>query len=246
MTVSRIALVGDFDAEKTAHRGIQRCFELAEASPPFALKPTWIGTETIGLYPEALFKEFQGFWCVPGSPYRNFDGALKAITWAREREIPFLCTCGGVQHALLEFARNVLKLKDAEHTEISQDTAFPLLNKMQCSLVEKSQEVIVVDGGEFRRYYGADSGDEMFHCSYGLNPKYEHLFEGTALRIAARAENGEVRAIELLGHPFFVGALFQPERNALAGSVHPLIRAFFAACTPGGGRSLNESFQHVA
>jgi len=62
---------------------------------------------------------FDGFWCVPASPYRDIDGALRAIRFAREQRRPFLGTCGGFQHAVLEYARNVLGWADAEHGELA-------------------------------------------------------------------------------------------------------------------------------
>jgi CTP synthase (UTP-ammonia lyase) len=143
--------------------------------------------------------------------------------------VPFLGTCGGVQHAILEYARNAIGLKEAEHAEDHPGTSFPLLQKMECALVEKSQRIIAIESSEFRRMYGADSGLEDFHCSYGLNPRFEHLFRNTDLDIVARSDNGEVRAIALRDHPFFIGTLFQPERRALRGELHPVVKGFFAA-----------------
>jgi CTP synthase (UTP-ammonia lyase) len=96
--------------------------------------------------------------------------------------------------------------------------------------VEKSQKVRVISSGRFREIYGADSGLEGYHCSYGLNPAFESLFKGSELDVVARSEDGEARAVMLRGHPFFVGTHFQPERAALMGSLHPLVQAFFKAC----------------
>jgi len=230
MNRAQIAVIGDFDAEKIAHQAIEACFRLAQDSTSLPVERTWIATQSIVPGEEGAFRNFQGIWCAPGSPYRNTEGALWAITYARTRATPFLGTCGGVQHALLEYAHNVLGLKEADHAEINPATDFPLLQRMQCSLVEKSQRILVVSGTQFAKRYGAESGLEDFHCSYGLNPKFEHLFRGGPLEIAARSDNGEVRAVTLRGHPFFVGTLFQPERKALTGALHPLVNAFFATC----------------
>ena len=172
---------------------------------------------------------------MPASPYRNTNGALWAIQQARIHSIPFLGTCGGYQHALLEFARNVLGLNNAGHTEIDAATPLPLLDRMHCSLIEQSQKIIVTDD-TFRTMYGADSGLEGFHCSYGLNPKHECVFAESAMRIAARAADGQARALRLEGHPFFIGTQFQPERQALAGSLHPLVEAFLSAAVAAGLR----------
>jgi CTP synthase (UTP-ammonia lyase) len=225
-----IAVVGDFDPAKIAHQGVEQSFELARASSAPPVEPLWVATKDIVPGDEKAFGSFQGIWCVPGTPYVNMDGAFWTVTYARTRRKPFFGTCGGMQHALIEYARNVLGLKDADHAETNPGTSFPLLHRMKCSIIEKSQSVVVAPGTRFRDWYGADSGEEGFHCSYGLNPEYERLFQGGALEIAARSEDGEVRAVVLRGHPFFVGTLFQPERRALAGSLHPVVKAFLDAC----------------
>ena len=226
---ARIALVGDFNSDVLAHQAIQRCFETAKESG-LDLEPVWTATETLRPFDEGALKQFSGIWCVPASPYRNTDGALWAIRFARTRGVLFLGTCGGYQHALLEYARNVLGLKEADHAEINEQARLPLLSRMQCALVEKSQKVMVTSAGRFREIYNADAGMEGYHCSYGLNPALEHLFNGSELEVVARAEDGEARAVMLRGHPFFVGTHFQPERAAMTGSLHPVVQAFFEAC----------------
>ena len=111
---------------------------------------------------------------------------------------------------------------------LGTETIVPLVYRMPCSLIEQEQEVTAT-AQSFREIYGASSGMEGYHCSYGLNPDYEKLFEGTELHIVARAADGQARAFQLQGHPFFIGTQFQPERRAVAGSLHPVITAFFAA-----------------
>jgi CTP synthase (UTP-ammonia lyase) len=225
-----VAIIGDFAPRIVAHQSIDECFRLATESPySLLIERKWIPTENILSSDGGQLKDFAAIWCVPGSPYRNTDGALWAIQFARTHRVPFLGTCGGFQHALLEYARNVLHLRDAAHAETDPETSFPLLHRMQCSLVEKTQKIMPEPGSRFREFYGADSGTEGFHCSYGLNPKFESLFKNGPLRISARSEDGEVRGIELRDHPFFIGTLFQPERRALQGELHPIIAAFFKA-----------------
>jgi len=176
-----------------------------------------------------MIQELDGVWCVPGSPYRNTAGALWAIQFARTRLIPFLCTCGGFQHALLEFCRNVLGMPLADHEELNPRAELLLLTRLQCSLVEKSEGVLLTGLGKFGKYYESGSGVEVYHCNFGLNPSREHLFQKSPLRVVARAANGEVRAVELEAHPFFVATLFQPERRSITGGIHPVVREFFAA-----------------
>jgi CTP synthase (UTP-ammonia lyase) len=226
---ARIALVGDFSRDVLSHLAIEKCFALSRQGGSTLVEPVWVPTQDIIEGDERIFREFQGIWCVPASPYRNTAGALSAIKYARTRPLPFLGTCGGFQHAMLEYARNVLGLKNAGHAEITPDSTLPLVSRLECSLVEKSQTIIVTDGKRFKQWYGADSGIEGFHCSYGLNPEFERLFNHGPMEVVARSADGGVRAMALRGHPFFVGTLFQPERKALQGSVHPLVKAFFAA-----------------
>jgi CTP synthase (UTP-ammonia lyase) len=235
-TTARIALVGDFNPEVVAHQAIQRCFELGKEFG-LALEPVWTGTETLQTGNAAALKQFGGIWCVPASPYRNTEGALWAIQFARTHGVPFLGTCGGYQHALLEYARNVLGVREADHEEINAQASLLLLSRMECALVEKSQKVLVTSSGRFREIYGTDARLEGYHCSFGLNPAFEHLFKGGDLEVVARAEDGEARAVMLRGHPFFVGTHFQPERAALKGSLHPVVQAFFEECVKtGAGR----------
>jgi len=226
---ARVGLVGDFNPDVLAHQAIQLCFEIAKGMG-LGLELVWTGTETLKPGDEGLVKRFSGIWCVPASPYRNTDGALWAIQFARTRRVPFLGTCGGYQHALLEYARSVLGLKDADHEEINAQATLPFLSRMQCALVEKSQKVVVMSPGRFHEIYGTDAAMEGYHCRYGLNPAFEHLFRGRELEVVARSEEGEARAVMLRAHPFFVGTHFQPERAALKGSLHPIVHAFFNAC----------------
>jgi CTP synthase (UTP-ammonia lyase) len=217
-----IALIGDRDLKILAHQAIEKSLGLVGATF------SWIGTEEI-IEPRQLLGAYRGIWCVPGSPYRNTDGALAAIQFAREMRVPFLGTCGGFQHALLEYGRNVLGLAHASHAEIEPAAAEPLIAPLACALVEKTGRIHLVPRTRLHHIYGADVATEGYHCSYGLNPRYEALLSDSPLTIDARDDNGEVRGVELDGHPFFIATLFQPERAALAGKRHPVIQAFVEA-----------------
>jgi CTP synthase (UTP-ammonia lyase) len=174
---------------------------------------------------------------VPGSPYADTEAVLDAIQWARTEGVPFLGTCGGFQHALLEYVRHVLGRGNAAHAELEPNAAFPLIAPLACPLVETSQRISSTGQGAFARHYG-QARTEGFCCSFALNPAYASLLDGTDLEVVARSEDGQVRAIELRGHPFFIGTLFQPERAALKGELHPLIRAFVQAAS---GRRAGQS-----
>ena len=227
METIRIALVGDFSPQVVAHRAIDASMRLARAEARFEAQ--WLHTTAIRPRDERVFDSFHGLWCVPNSPYASTEGALWAIEWARTRRVPFLGTCGGFQHALLEFVRHVLGRAEAAHAELDPGAAFPVVAPLACALVEKSERVRATGRGRFAEWYG-EARDEGYCCSFGLNPACERLLENSALEVAARGGTGEVRAVELGGHPFFIGTLFQPERSALnGGEVHPVVQAFLRA-----------------
>jgi CTP synthase (UTP-ammonia lyase) len=97
------------------------------------------------------------------------------------------------------------------------------------------QPVIAVPGSRIASLYGAGEIRVGYHCNFGFNPKFEKDFELAGMRVAARDTAGEVRAMELAGHPFFIGTLFQPERLALRDTNSPLVEAFVRAATAFAG-----------
>jgi CTP synthase (UTP-ammonia lyase) len=222
----RIALVGDFNPEVTAHQAIPRA--LALAADGADVQPEWLGTE---LARYADLESYSGFWCVPASPYLSMDGALRVIRFARENDRPFLGTCGGCQHAVLEFARNVLNISAAGHKEDDPATAEPVITNLACSLVEASETLRPVKGTRFHEIYGTDEIRETYHCSYGMNPDYVPRLVQGGLRVGVLGPQGEARAVELTTHRFFLATLFQPERSSLSGKQHPVITAFAAAAS---------------
>lgn len=224
-----IALVGDYDPHITAHRAIPLALNSAARELGRDLKCAWVDTRNIQA--PAKLHAFDGIWCTPGSPYRNMDGALLAIRYARENQTPFLGTCGGFQHALVEYARNQLGWADADHAESSPGAQRTVISALSCSLVEARGGIELLAGSIIARSYGQQRITEGYRCSYGLNPQFEPELLSGPLIASGRDENGEVRAVELHGHPFFLATLFQPERAALAGNPVPLARTFVQACS---------------
>lgn len=224
----RVALVGDYNPAVIAHQAIPEALRLAGLQAGHDVEGVWLHTASI-VDPAAQLRDFEGIWCVPGSPYANADSAVEAIRYAREQGRPFLGTCAGFQHALLEYARNVGSLHEAAHSEDNPEAACRLISPLSCALVEKSGDILLKEGTRIYRAYGKARITEGYHCNYGLNREYEPLLFGDGLRPTAHDLSGEVRAVELSGHPFFVATLFQPERAALRGEVPPLVASFVAA-----------------
>jgi CTP synthase (UTP-ammonia lyase) len=229
MKPHRIVLIGGYNPVVTAHRAIPKALDFAGAQVGKSIEGVWVGTATLGPDVSRQLADFDAVWCVPASPYANTEGALAAIRFARETQRPFLGTCGGFQHALLEYARNVLGLREAEHAESTPDAPLPFIAPLSCSLVEKSGTIALEKGSRLREIYRTALVDESYHCNFGLNPRYANLLEGGPLRVCGRDQAGDVRAVELKDHPFFIATLYQPERAALQGKSHPLINAFVAA-----------------
>jgi CTP synthase (UTP-ammonia lyase) len=229
MTAIRIGLIGDHDPGVTAHRAIPLALELAGTQHGVPVAFEWIGTETLAGGVTTALAGCDGFWCVPASPYRSEAGALRGIRFARESRRPFLGTCGGFQHAVLEYARNVLGLGGAAHAETAPGAPEPVITPLSCALVEASGAVVLAPRSRLAGIYGAAQVEETYHCRYGLNPEFERRLVAGPLRVVARDSAGEVRAMELIDHPFFVLTLYQPERAALSGKAHPLVNAFVAA-----------------
>ncbi len=223
-----VALVGDYDPTVIAHQAIPEALRLAGLQAGDDVEGVWLHTVSI-TDPAAQLRDFAGIWCVPASPYANADGALEAIRYAREHGFPFLGTCAGFQHALLEYARNVCDLREAAHAEDNPEAVCRVISPLSCSMVEKSGDILLKEGTRIYQAYGKPRITEGYHCNYGLNREYEPLLFGGSLRPTAHDLSGEVRAVELSGHPFFVATLFQPERAALRGEVPPLVASFVAA-----------------
>jgi CTP synthase (UTP-ammonia lyase) len=219
----RVALVGDYNQSVIAHQAIPEALRLA-AGREQSIESVWIHTASIR-DAAADLAGFDGIWCVPASPYASMEGALDAIRYARESRRPFLGTCGGFQHAVVEYARNVCGLQDANHAETHPGAAVLVVSRLSCPLVEETEEIVLQDGGKLKGAYGVERITEGYHCNYGLNREYETLLFRNGLRPTAHTPGGEVRAVELSSHPFFVATLFQPERRALRGEVPPVVSA---------------------
>jgi CTP synthase (UTP-ammonia lyase) len=225
--MTRIALIGDFDPSVAAHQAIPLALQLAAAQLDTDVQQVWLATDNI--HSAADLTGFAAIWCVPASPYRSMDGALTAIRHAREQGIPFLGSCGGFQHAILEYARHVLGWQDAEHGETAPMAERAVIAPLSCTLVETRAEVRFVAGSQLAAIYGQASAMEGYRCRYGLNPAFASELTSGPLQATAFDEDGEVRAVELNGHPFFIATLFQSERAALQGQCPPLARALVQA-----------------
>ncbi|MGH3247540.1 MAG: CTP synthase C-terminal region-related (seleno)protein [Trebonia sp.] len=226
--ISRIALVGDRSANVRAHARIPVIIDALLAREGIALDPYWVATPDVGA---CDLSGFDGIWVMPGSPYDSTEGALAAVRTAREQRIPFLGTCGGFQHALIEYARDVCGLKNVENAEVTPDAEEHIIVSLECSLMGHEEAVMVVPGTLAAKISGPGRRTERYHCNYGLNADYLEALTSGGLRFSGFDDSGRVRIMELPGHPFFMGTLFQPELQGDGTQPHPIIRALGVAAT---------------
>ncbi|MGX9741355.1 CTP synthase C-terminal region-related (seleno)protein [Pseudocitrobacter corydidari] len=222
----RIALVGDYNPDVTAHQAIPLAIDDAAAVLDIPVDYHWLATSDIHSTDDLA--EFDAIWVVPASPYKNSEGAFLAIRYARENSLPFLGTCGGFQHAVIEYARNVMGWDDAAHAETDSEGRM-VIAPLSCSLVEKTDTIELRTNTLIARAYGRDEITEGYHCNYGVSEEFAAALQDQPLRVTGWDEEGEIRAVELVTHPFFVATLFQHERNALEGRPAPLVQAFLYA-----------------
>ncbi|WP_234426569.1 glutamine amidotransferase-related protein [Streptomyces niger] len=244
--VARIALVGDRSPGVLAHGRIPALLDALARRDGLVLDAYWIPTPDAEL--AGALDGFDAVWLVPGSPYRSEAGAIAAVRTAREQGIPFLGTCGGFQHALLEYARNVCGLTRAGHAENQSATDDLLIVPLACSLRGHEGAVEVMPGSLAERVLGAERTVEQYRCSYGPDPAHLDVLRAHGLRFSGVDEGGagsgaeaavadggpagrqrEVRMAELPDHPFFLATLFQPELAGDGTRPHPAVRALAAA-----------------
>jgi CTP synthase (UTP-ammonia lyase) len=222
-----IALVGDRSPSVRAHARIPLLVDALRRRDGVVLDPYWIPSEEAGA--DGALDGFDGIWIVPGSPYRDPEGAIAAARTARERGIPFLGTCGGFQHAAVMLARDLAGIPDAAHAEYD-GPGEPVVVALECSLVGHEGAIHYTPGSRIAAIMGVERSLERYHCSYGIDQPYIERLEAHGVRFTARDDAGDVRAMELPGHPFFLGTLFQPELAGDGTRAHPIVRAFAAAC----------------
>lgn len=186
----------------------------------------WLPTKTLENDVESVISRFDGLWCAPGSPYNSMDGALNAIKFARENNYPFIGTCGGFQHVILEYARNILNFKDAQHAEYDPYASKLFISALTCSLVGKTLKILIDKNSKTYGFYNKTEIEEQYYCNFGLNPEYQKLIDEGGLKVVGADELNEARIVELSQKRFFISTLFVPQLNSSPETPHKLIIEF--------------------
>ncbi|RYG03726.1 MAG: CTP synthase, partial [Chitinophagaceae bacterium] len=184
-------------------------------------------------------QNLDGLLVAPGFGHRGVDGKIIAVKYARENKLPFFGICLGMQMAVIEFAQNVLQLKDAHSTEMRPDTPDPVIDLME------EQKQITTKGGTMRlgaypcelkdgslakAIYGTNMISERHRHRWEFNNSYLTKFEEAGMRASGKnPESGLVEIIELPEHPFFIGVQYHPELKSTVENPQPVFVGFVKA-----------------
>jgi CTP synthase (UTP-ammonia lyase) len=218
-----VGVIGDFNPASETHKATNLSFTHSASSLKAEVNLEWVPTPSLEEHTEDRLERFDALLCAPGSPYKSMKGALNGIRFARENNRPFLGTCGGFQHAVIEYARNVMGILDAEHAEEHPEAPNPYITLLACSLVGRVEEVKLVHGSHAFTVYGRPSTTERFYCSYGLNPLRRKELEEAGLQFPGFDVNGEARILELPKARFFLATLFVPQTSSTPSRPHSMI-----------------------
>lgn len=226
----KLAIIGDFKPDNSTHTGTNQALQHAAQYAGISLDFKWIPTDNIdGIFNE-IIAVYDAFLIAPGSPYKDMKAVLRIIQYARMHGRPVLGTCGGFQHMVIEFARNVLHIEDAEHAENDPYASKLVINPLSCNLKGDPLEITITDDNSLVfQICGSYTLVEKYYCNFGLNTDYQNEINAAGFRIVGTDATNEVRILELEAHPYFIATLFIPQMNSSPDAPHPLITAFLKA-----------------
>lgn len=245
----KIAFVGKYVDLKESYKSLTEAIIHAGAALDTRVELQWVDSEKLeNLESAEAFKNVSGILVAGGFGYRGVEGKIKAIHYARENKIPFLGICLGMQLALVEFARYVLKIEDANSSEFDDKCSNPIVylidEFMDASGKKQIRTAKTPLGGTMRLgsyeckvkpnsllakvYNNAKNIKERHRHRYEANPKYRKEFEDKGLIVSGESE-GLIEAVELNNHPFFLAVQFHPEFTSRLERVNPVICGFIKA-----------------
>lgn len=241
---AKIAMVGKYFSTgdftlSDAYLSVIESIRHAASRFDIKAKISWIDSAQIEKEGTELLAGFDGIVVPGGYGSRAVEGILSAIKYARESKTPYFGLCYGMQQAAIEFARNVCNMKDANTTEIDPKTKHPIIHVMEAQkdLVKYhklggtqrlgSWEWKAKKGTKFADAYKSLTGSDRHRHRYEFNNEYRKALEEKGMIISATTKDDElVEALELKGHPFFLGVQFHPELKSRPLAPHPLYMAF--------------------
>jgi CTP synthase len=236
-----IAIVGKYVKLPSAYLSISEALNHAAASLETSLTINWVDSEDIEKLGAKMFLERIDGIIVPGGfGTRGIEGKIKAIQYARETRIPFLGICLGMQCAVVEWARNVMKITNATSEEWDSTSPNQVIT---LSPNQKDQNILggtmrlgayrclLRDGTQTQWLYQRESAYERHRHRYEFNNKFLRLFNASGYKVSGVSPSGNlVEIIEYPAHPFFIGTQFHPEFLSRPNKPHPLFLGLLQAC----------------
>lgn len=232
-----IALVGKYVELPDAYKSINEAFIHAGAANECKVNLKYVHSELItDENVSDKLKDFDGVLVAPGFGGRGIEGKLTTIRYVRENKVPFFGICLGMQCCVIEFARNVMGMKDAHSTEMDENTKFPVISMMS------EQKNITMKGGTMRlgsydcnltkgslayKIYGKSKISERHRHRYEFNNQFQKEFEKNGMSLTGiNPETGLCEIVEINSHPFFIGVQFHPELKSTVEAPHPIFVKF--------------------
>ena len=222
----KIGIIGDYDLERASHKATNEALKHSADYLKINIEIQWLPTQSLERDVEKSVCIFDGLFCAPGSPYKSMRGAIKAIQFARENDYPFIGTCGGFQHAVIEYAQNKLGLTEAKHIEYDPNGSNLFITALSCSLIGETRRILINKNSKVYKFYNKTEVEERYNCNFGLNPDNQKLLDEGGFKVVGTDEKGEARILELTQNKFFIATLFQPQLSSLPTNPHKLILAY--------------------
>ena len=257
----RIAIVGKYLDLLDAYKSLVEAVVHAGIHTRTKVLIDYVDAQTLTTEGTGALADVSAILVPGGFGERGFEGKILAVQYARENNVPYFGICYGLHAALIEFARNVAGVTDANSTEVDADTKDPVIGLVTEWLdregqVEQrsgeegyggtmrlgSQTCVLSQGSIARELYAAEQVDERHRHRYEVNNDYIQRFEQLGLRVAGRSVDGSlVEMIEIDSHPWFVACQFHPEFTSSPLTSHPLFKGFIEAALRYAGAAPLES-----
>lgn len=229
----KIGVIGDYDG-RASHEATNEAIAHCAAYLGLEQETQWIATNflenhnngSINNDSSQVLNQFDALWCAPGSPYKSAQGAMNGIQYARENNIPFIGTCGGFQHVVLEFARDIAGVSEINESDFDPYSPNLFISALSCSLVGETRNIFLIKDTMVAEIYKIQHTEERYNCNFGLNNNFRSQMQAYGYVTAGSDADGNTRIFELPKNNFFVATLFQPQLSSTPEHPHPLIVAY--------------------
>ncbi|GAB1857729.1 CTP synthase [Flavobacteriaceae bacterium MHTCC 0001] len=225
--IDKIIILGDFNPIHSTLHLLNDSTRQVQKYLNREIQFDWISTDIFDAKVVFENKGYKGLWIAPGSPYRDMQNVINAIEYTRKNNIPTFGNCGGFQHMIIEFAKNICKIEKADHEETNPKSSDLLIKRLACSLKGEQENLTLINKKSL--LYQTIKADKIlgkYYCSFGINSKYVDILAKHGLIFTSKSEEGEFRSFEIKNHPFFIGTLFQPALTSTKENPNPLIIEF--------------------